>query len=386
MPAARVGDPIAHSNAGLGMALGVLAGVAAGALLVGATIATGGAALAVVAAVGGAAALTSFGGLKGMHIGAASMGPPTGMLVLGAPTVLINSKQATMTAIAMATCAKDPGPIPLATGSSTVIIFGGMAGREGETMGCSAKVVAPCSLNVVIGGASAQDPRVAIQPEVPEWAVTGLQMLGVAGAILALPYSVVALGVGGTVAAGVLGAAGGFVGGKAMRALGESMGLSEGWVRAMEASGELGGGMLGGAAGARRFGTPRPPTPSQMARGWQGKGDYPGVDRYRDITLKKGTVIYAGHPGQGNYYTTPSAINRAGGSQQQLFNGLQVKPHDVYGHRPNIQAYEVTADTPAAFGITSANPQHGSGGLPQIFVPDFGNLKPIGNPVPLKVP
>jgi hypothetical protein len=126
-----------------------------------------------------------------------------------------------------------------------------MAGREGETMGCSAKVVTPCSQNVVIGGASAQDPRVAIQPEVPEWAVTGLQMLGVAGAILALPYSVVALGVGGTVAAGVLGAAGSLVGGKAMRALGESMGLSEGWVRAMEAGGELGGGMLGGAAGVK---------------------------------------------------------------------------------------------------------------------------------------
>ncbi len=251
MPAARVGDPIAHSNAGLGMLLGALAGVAAGALLVGATIATGGAALAVVAAVGGAAALTSFGGLSGMYVGAASMGPPTGMLAIGSPNVFINGRPATMTAMAMAMCSKDPGPIPLATGSSSVMINIGMAGREGETMGCSAKVVAPCSPDVIIGGPSAQDPRVAIQPEVPQWAVTGLQVLGIAGAIMALPYSIAALGVGGTLAAGVLGYGGSILGGKAGRALGEAMGLSQGGVLAMEAAGELGGGMLGGAAGAR---------------------------------------------------------------------------------------------------------------------------------------
>jgi uncharacterized Zn-binding protein involved in type VI secretion len=267
MPAARVGDPIAHSNAALGMALGILAGVVVGAVLVGATIASGGAALAVVAAVGGAAGLTSFGGLKGMAIGGASMGPPTGALTIGSFDVFINARPATMTAMATALCAKDPGPIPLATGSSTVMINGSMAGREGETMACSAKVVAACSPNVIIGGASAQDPRVTITPEVPEWAVTSLQVLGLVGAVMALPYSIAALGVGGTLAAGVLGAGGSYVGGKAMRALGESMGMSEAGILTMEAFGELGGGMLGGAAGARRFGTPRttPRLPQDVA-------------------------------------------------------------------------------------------------------------------------
>jgi len=263
MPAARVGDPIAHSNAEMGMLLGALAGLAVGAVLVGATIATGGAALAVVAAVGGAAGLTSFGGLKGMAIGATSMGPPTGALVIGSPNVVINGRPATMTFMATALCSKDPGPIPLATGSSTVMINIGMAGREGETMGCSAKVVAPCSPDVIIGGPSAADPRVAIQPEVPQWAVTGLQALGIAGAILALPFSITALGVGGTIGAGVLGFVGSLVGGKAMRALGESLGMSEGGVLAMEAAGELGGGMLGGGLGARRFGKPPAAPPPQ---------------------------------------------------------------------------------------------------------------------------
>ncbi len=262
-PAARVGDPIAHSNAGFGMLLGALAGLAVGAVLVGATIATGGAALAVVAAVGGAAGLTSFGGLKGMAIGGASMGPPTGALVIGAPNVLINSRPATMTAIAMATCAKDPGPIPLATGSSSVFVWGSMAGREGETMGCSAKIVAPCSPNVLIGGPSAQDPRVPITPEVPEWAVTGLQVLGVAGAIAALPYSLVALGAGGTLAAGLFGVGGSMLGGYGMRSLGEALGMSESGVLAMEAGGELFGGILGGGMGARRFGKP-PAGPTRL--------------------------------------------------------------------------------------------------------------------------
>lgn len=152
MPAARLGDDIAHSQAGLGMLLGVLGGVVAGAVLIGATVATGGAALAVVAAVGGAAGLTSFGGLAGMNIGGAMMGPPTGKFILGSPNVLINSRPATLTFVSMAVCLKEAGvPIPLATGASTVMINIGMAGREGEKLGCSAVSVKSTSPDVMIG-------------------------------------------------------------------------------------------------------------------------------------------------------------------------------------------------------------------------------------------
>jgi hypothetical protein len=120
------------------------------------------------------------------------------------------------------------------------------------------------------------------------------------------------------------------------------------------------------------------PTPAELARSWQGSGDYPGVDVYRDITLKKGTVIYGGAPGQSPYYTTGSAISRAGDSATDIFQGLQVAPNPVHGYRPGMTAYEVIGDVPAAFGRALANPQHGSGGLPQIFLPDWkASLRPI---------
>lgn len=266
-PAARVGDEIAHSNAGTGMLLGVLAGAAVGAVLVAATVATGG--LALVAAAGAAAGMVSAGGLGGMYIGEASMGPPCGRFTNGSPNVFINGKAALFTAGSFASCDKDSGRIPLATGSSSVFINTGMAGREGEKVGCSAVSVAKVSPNVFIGGDSTQDPRVEIQPEVPAWAVTGLQILGVAGAIAALPYSIVALGVAGTIGAGVLGAGGAIGLSAAARPIGEAMGLSEVGIRTLETSAGFLGGMLGGGAAAR-YAAPRwgasPATQAALAR------------------------------------------------------------------------------------------------------------------------
>lgn len=249
LPAARVGDAIAHSNAGTGMLLGVLAGVAVGAVLVAATVATGG--LALVAAAGAAAGAVSAGGLGGMYIGEASMGPACGTFVTGSPNVFVNSKPATFTAGSFASCSKDSGPIPLATGSASVIINSGYAGRRDETLGCSAKSVPTVSPNVFIGGPSAQDPRVSIQPEVPGWAVTALQVLGVAGAIAALPFAIATVGVAATIGGGLLGFAGALGGGAGGRALGEALGLSEAGTSALETAGGFLGGMVGGAAGVR---------------------------------------------------------------------------------------------------------------------------------------
>jgi uncharacterized Zn-binding protein involved in type VI secretion len=249
MPAARVGDPIAHSEAGTGMLLGVLAGAAVGVVLIATTISTGG--LALVAAAGMAAGAVSAGGLGGMHVGEAVMGPPCGEFATGSPNVFINGRPATFTAGSFASCRKDSGPIPLATGSASVFINTGMAGRQGEKLGCSAISIARTSPNVFIGGPSAQDPRVAIQPEVPAWAVTALQVLGVAGAIAALPYAIATVGIGATIGGAVLGMAGGIGGGMAGRALGEALGLSEAGIRSLELAGGFLGGMVAGAAGAR---------------------------------------------------------------------------------------------------------------------------------------
>ena len=43
-----------------------------------------------------------------------------------------------------------------------------------------------------------------------------------------------------------------------------------------------------------------------------------------------------------------------------------------------MRVYEVTQDTPAAIAIARTNPQHGSGGAPQLFISDYeASLRPI---------
>jgi hypothetical protein len=86
---------------------------------------------------------------------------------------------------------------------------------------------------------------------VPAWAVTALEVLGVAGAILALPFAIATVGVAATIGGAVLGYAGAKVGAAGGRALGEAMGLSEAGVRSLEVAGGFLGGMAGGAAGTK---------------------------------------------------------------------------------------------------------------------------------------
>lgn len=138
---------------------------------------------------------------------------------------------------------------------------------------------------------------------------------------------------------------------------------------------------------------PDKPTPSEYARSQQGIGDYPERDVFRDITLKKGKIIYGGTPGQTSFYTTKSALERSDLSAERLFSGLQVSPgdasripvHPITGlYRPEVTAYEVIDDVPAAFGRTLANTQHGPGGLPQIVIENYQQyLRPL-YPIPLK--
>jgi RHS repeat-associated protein len=139
---------------------------------------------------------------------------------------------------------------------------------------------------------------------------------------------------------------------------------------------------VGGAAGViRRHG---PETVAQgvssVARSFQGNAKYPGVDRFRNIELKKGKIIYASFPGQGNFYTTASAIRRIGDSAQALGAGLQIAPHRFLPPRSRYAAYEVIDDTPAAFGLAIENSAYGSGWLPQIVVPSYQtSLRYIGD-------
>jgi hypothetical protein len=65
------------------------------------------------------------------------------------------------------------------------------------------------------------------------------------------------------------------------------------------------------------------------AEAWQGKGDYPGVDKWRNITLKKGTIIYGGFPGPTAFHTTEGGMRRSGGTEKGMWEGLQVKAMDT---------------------------------------------------------
>lgn len=134
-------------------------------------------------------------------------------------------------------------------------------------------------------------------------------------------------------------------------------------------SGVISGGITGGIMGALTF-----QSPSSTAQSWQGSDDYPGIDSYQDVTVQKGTVLYRGEPNGSEYFTTLDAVEDSGRNAQTLFEGLQVKPHDVYGYRGEVSGYMFTKNVTGGYGITSANPQFGSGGLPQYFIPNIKQL------------
>jgi hypothetical protein len=114
------------------------------------------------------------------------------------------------------------------------------------------------------------------------------------------------------------------------------------------------------------------------ARGWQGKGAYPGVDDYRGEYLEPGTIVVGGAPGQSAYYSTPEALQAAGMSRSRFAQGLQVAAHPQFGYRPKATYYRVTRRCPAAMGPASANPQYGQGGTLQYYIADYAScLAPI---------
>lgn len=268
LPAARVGDPIAHTMALPGAIMGLLAGAAIGAFI----IATGG--LGAIA-VGAALATAGGMGLAGQYIGASMMGPPTGAITVGSPNVLVNARPASRATLSLASCAKEYGvPQPEATGSESVLINLMPAGRKTEKVVCSAEII-DGSQNVLIGGPSVQ--TLPMNPEVPVWLSTTMQVMAIGGAIIATGGVAATYGVGMAIG----GAAGGFFGGKygaiGARHLAESMGYGETGQRIAEVLGGIGGGAVGGglggmggrAAGNRVFSNPRTATQAQLRGGSQ---------------------------------------------------------------------------------------------------------------------
>ncbi len=124
-------------------------------------------------------------------------------------------------------------------------------------------------------------------------------------------------------------------------------------------------------------------SPSVLANSQQGYGNYPGVDKYKNTTIKEGSVIYRGEPNGSGYFTNQNSIIKSGQNAKTLFEGLQVKPHDVYGYRSKMQGYKATIDIPAAQGKALQNPQYGAGGFKQYYVPNSEDLIKSGKLIPI---
>lgn len=125
-------------------------------------------------------------------------------------------------------------------------------------------------------------------------------------------------------------------------------------------------------------------TPSQLARSWQGVGDYKGVDAYVDKIVKKGEVLYRGEPYGTEYFTTRAEIEKCSYEAKNIFEELQVKPHKTLGYKSEMMGYVFNEDVATAYGITRANLQFGPGGLAQYYVPNVKELIEKGVLVPVE--
>jgi hypothetical protein len=104
---------------------------------------------------------------------------------------------------------------------------------------------------------------------------------------------------------------------------------------------------------------------------WQGEGLYPGVDEWTAVELPAGTRLFGGLPGQSEYYTIEQSLQDAELDKQAYWESLQVKAHDLFGYRPKVGVYVLTAASNGAIAKTTANPQYGKGGAWQVFIDDF---------------
>ncbi len=257
MAAARIGDPIKHSNALSGFIVGAVTGLAVGVAVVAATVATGGGALLVISAVGAGVATTGAGASRGGAIGATIQGDVTGKTITGASTVFVNGIQSNRAVIDKVICSKHVNKIKnIAQGSGTVFIESYPAARKGDKIQCGA-VISEGSPDVFFGAEA--ETYLEIDSEIPQWmSSTADWMMTVGGSVALLGFggaAFIAKGVcgltrfAGTVALGEVGAAAGSeVGGEiGYRIFGET-GREVG-----KLAGSLLGGLSGGKLGNRTF-------------------------------------------------------------------------------------------------------------------------------------
>jgi len=98
------------------------------------------------------------------------------------------------------------------------------------------------------------------------------------------------------------------------------------------------------------------------------------ADVWRSTTLKPGSIVYGGVPGQSAYYTDLATVKASRLNQRSLFESLQVAPHPERGYRPAIQAYRVSTEISVPGGRALSNPSYGVGGGGQYFIPNYDKV------------
>jgi uncharacterized Zn-binding protein involved in type VI secretion len=206
--AARLGDEIAHGFGLAAMIAGAVIGVVAGVAVVSAMALTGGLAAVVIAGAvaGGGFAMAQLASAVQTIFNLPE--PTSGILAMGSPNVLTNMRPAARAVLDFAAgCSGLPfnhfpmaAPVPLAEGSSTVLINGMPASRLKSMLVCGAHVKS-ASPDVVIGGETA---RMIPVFDLEGWFQTGLEILGlgamIAGGLFAAAAGFAAAGLAGGIA------------------------------------------------------------------------------------------------------------------------------------------------------------------------------------------
>jgi uncharacterized Zn-binding protein involved in type VI secretion len=246
--AARIDDPIAHSNALEGLIAGAVigAGLAVGAALV---IGTGG--IALPALIGAGLAGASIGAWIGEFAGSLSFfSENAGSIATGSPDVFVNFKPLARARADTGKCNKDgPEPPKIATGSSNVFINGFRAARVDDKLICGGVIVAG-SPDVFIGGGQVKLETVG--EEVPGWVHSLVMGGGIVGALLLGGWAVIPGLVGGFAVGYVGGDMMGWVGRQAGDWLSENVGgKPSDWEKGGTFVGQAIGGWLGAKAGPK---------------------------------------------------------------------------------------------------------------------------------------
>ena len=97
-------------------------------------------------------------------------------------------------------------------------------------------------------------------------------------------------------------------------------------------------------------------------------------DIWGAVELAPGDMLYAGWPGQGDYYTDAATIKAYATSPVAMWAALQVPTNMTYGRRMQIAEFEVLYAVCVPAGHCTRNGSYGHGGGFQFMIKDHQQL------------